>query len=197
MSGLEKIVGRISEESRQKADAILAEAKAKADGILKDNEKRVSEECGRIAKKAESQAQGIAERSKASAELRSKQILLAGRQEIMSQTIAMARARLDKMSDSEYTEVLLKLFKKHIPGQDAVLKLGERDLSRLSAGTLESMKAAASAAGVKLNVSGQPAAIRDGFVLDYGGIEENCTFDALFEQNVEELQDKVKAILFE
>jgi V/A-type H+-transporting ATPase subunit E len=35
-----------------------------------------------------------------------------------------------------------------------------------------------------------------GFILLYGDIEENCSFDALFLQAKEELQDKVRDYLF-
>ena len=50
MSGLEKIVDRISAESAGKADAILAEARAKAEQITADNDRKVREECERIKK---------------------------------------------------------------------------------------------------------------------------------------------------
>ena len=38
--------------------------------------------------------------------------------------------------------------------------------------------------------------INGGFVLTYGGIEENCSIDALFDAAHEVLQDKVQEILF-
>ena len=196
MSGLEKIVDRISKESEGKAAAILEEARAKAAAILSDNEKKTGEECGRIEKKAESQARSIAERSKASAELKSKQILLSGKQEAMNETIRMAREKLAGLSDQEYTDFFVKLFKKHVPGQDAVLKLSSKDLGRFSDDTLNSLTEAAKAAGSKLTVSKEAADIKDGFVLDFGGVEENCTFDALFDQNIDDLLDRVKSILF-
>jgi len=196
MSGLEKIVGRISQESSGKADAILKEAKARAEAILADNRKKTMEECGRIEKKAEAQARGIAERSKASAELKSKQILLSGKQEAMNDTIRLAKEKLAGLSDQEYTDFFVKLFQKHVPAQDAVLKLSKKDLGRFSGETLDALTAAAKAAGSNLTISKDAADIRDGFVLDFGGVEENCTFDALFDQNIDDLLDKVKSILF-
>ena len=38
--------------------------------------------------------------------------------------------------------------------------------------------------------------IRGGFVLLYGGIEENCTFKAMFDSKKGELSDKVHVLLF-
>ncbi len=196
MSGLEKIVDRISKESAGKAEAILNDAKSKAEMIRKDMEKKTTEECGRITRKAESQALNIVERSQASADLKSKQILLSGKQEVLNETISMAREKLAGLSDQEYADVFVKLFQKHVPSQNAVLKLSSKDLGRLSGDTVSKLVEAAKAAGSELTVSKEAADIRDGFVLDFGGIEENCTFDALFDQNIEELMDKAKSILF-
>ncbi len=42
----------------------------------------------------------------------------------------------------------------------------------------------------------EPKAIPDGFVLVYGGVEENCTLKALFDVKKDQLQDKVNEILF-
>ena len=50
--------------------------------------------------------------------------------------------------------------------------------------------------GGRLTVSGQAAAIDGGFILSYGGIEENCSFEALFDSAKETLQDKVQELLF-
>lgn len=196
MSGLEKIVDRISKESGDIAAGILAEAQAKAQAITADNEKKTREECERINKKAESQALNIAGRSKASAELKSKQILLTGKQEVMNETIAMAKEKLAGLSDQEYTDFFVKLFKKHAPSQDAVLKVNAIDQKRFNDAVYDELKAAAKAAGSELTVSEEAADIKNGFVLDFGGVEENCTFDALFDQNIEDLLDKVKSILF-
>ena len=56
--------------------------------------------------------------------------------------------------------------------------------------------AAAEAKGGSLVLKKEPKAIEDGFILVYGGIEENCTLKALFDAKKDELQDKVNEILF-
>ena len=48
-----------------------------------------------------------------------------------------------------------------------------------------------------LKVSKETAAIFGGFLLVYGDIEENCSFDALFSAVRENLQDKVNSLLFD
>ena len=61
---------------------------------------------------------------------------------------------------------------------------------------MTALKEAAEKNGVRLTVSDKPAAIKNGFILNYGGVEENCTIDALFDQSRDDLLDKVKEILF-
>ena len=135
-------------------------------------------------------------RSNASAELKTKQILLTGKQELLNDTIGMAKEKLSNLSDQEYVDFIKKLFSKHVPSEDAVLKLNAADLKRIPQDVIDGFVKSAEDKGAKLTVSSEAAEIKNGFVLDFGGIEENCTFDALIDQNIEELQDKVKSLLF-
>ena len=196
MSGLDKITARILEESAAKAKEITDEARQKAEAITADGQRRTAEECERINKKAEAVVLNTQDKGKTSAQLRHKQVLLAGRQELIHEVIDTARQELSSLNDAEYKEFIIGLFNRHLPGQAAELKLNAIDKARLGTDTLEALKAAASANGAKLTVSDDPADIKNGFVLSYGGVEENCTIDALFDQSMDDMQDKVKDILF-
>ena len=50
--------------------------------------------------------------------------------------------------------------------------------------------------GGSLTLSDDTADIDSGFILRYGGIEENCSLKALFADRQEELQDLVHKLLF-
>lgn len=196
MSGLDKITARILEESAAKAKEITDEARQKAEAITADGQRRTAEECERINKKAEAVVLNTQDKGRTSAQLRHKQILLAGRQELIHEVIDTARKELSSLNDAEYKEFIVGLFNRHLPGQAAELKLNALDKTRLGSDTLEALKAAADANGAKLTISDEPADIKNGFVLSYGGVEENCTIDALFDQSMDDMQDKVKDILF-
>ncbi len=47
-----------------------------------------------------------------------------------------------------------------------------------------------------MTLAGEPKEIDRGFILTYGGIEENCTFKALMDCKKDELQDLIRNILF-
>ena len=196
MNGLDKLVDRISGEANDQIKSILDEANARAAEIKAEYDKKQKAECDRIEKKAQSEVETIESRAKASAELKTKQILLTGKQELLNDTIVAAKEKLANLSDQEYTDFIVKLFEKHIPSQDAVLRLNAADLKRIPQDVLDGFTAKAKAAGAELKISDEAADIKNGFILDFGGIEENCTFDALIDQNIEELQDKVKSLLF-
>ena len=196
MNGLDKLVDRISGEANDQIKSILDEANARAAEIKAEYDKKQKAECDRIEKKAQSEVETIESRAKASAELKTKQILLTGKQELLNDTIALAKEKLAGLSDQEYTDFIVKLFDKHIPMEDAVLRLNAADLKRISKDVLDSFVKKAKEAGADLKISEEAAEIKNGFILDFGGIEENCTFDALIDQNIEELQDKVKSLLF-
>ena len=61
---------------------------------------------------------------------------------------------------------------------------------------LERLNAIAQEKGGALTLAPAGRVVGGGFILVYGGIEENCTFPALFEARKEELQDLVHKQLF-
>ena len=196
MSGLDNIIARIADESAAKAKGILDEAQKKADEIILDSAKKTAEECERINKKTDTLVAGTKEQGETSAELRMKQIMLRGKQDMMTEVIETAKDRLANLSDAEYADFIIKLFEKHKPSRNAVLMLSDRDLKRLGNDTFDKLKKIAEQNGAKLMISDKPADIKDGFILNYGGAEDNCTIEALMEQNMDDLLDKVKDILF-
>ena len=58
------------------------------------------------------------------------------------------------------------------------------------------IEAAAQENGGRLTLKKEPKEIPDGFILVYGGVEENCTLKALFDAKKDQLQDRVNEMLF-
>lgn len=196
MSGLDKIIGHITADASEEVKTILDKANAEAEGIKSDAERKAAAECDKIAKKAEADVAAIIERGKSSAELKTRQMMLGEKQKLINETVYMAKDRLESMDDKAYTEFITALFAKHMPSKDACLKFGAADIGRIPQDVLDGFVKKAGDAGIKLTVSGEDQGIKNGFILDYGEIEENCTIDALIDQSIDDLQDKVKAILF-
>lgn len=196
MSGLDKIIGHISAEAENEARALREKAQAEADAFQKDAEAKAAAECDRIMKKSEAEVQGILDRGNSSAELKKKQILLRKKQELINETIQKACDKLHALDGEAYFDVLRKLFAKNLLGRDGEIAFNEKDLGRLPAGFLEELQRLAKEKGGSLKLSEKAADIDGGFVLNYGGIEENCSFRALIDGSLEALQDKVQKVLF-
>ncbi len=62
---------------------------------------------------------------------------------------------------------------------------------------VEAMREVAKDHDGSLELDSEPADISDGFILKYGDIEENCTFDAIFDAKRDELRDLVNKNLFD
>ena len=74
--------------------------------------------------------------------------------------------------------------------------LSAKDFDQAPDDFTQKIEAAAKKAGGSLTVQKTQVSIGKGFVLSYGGIEENCSFKALFADKKDELQDLVSRILF-
>ena len=196
MSGLDKIIGHIRSEAEDEVKAVLEKAKAEAENLKKDAEAKAAAECDRNAKKSEAEVRSILERGESSAELRKKQLLLGKKQELINETIAKAREGLLAMDDAAYFGAIRKLFAKNVLGREGEIAFNEKDLARLPKDLIGELQKAAAEKGGSIRLAEKPADIDGGFILSYGGIEENCSFQALIDDGMEILQDKVQKVLF-
>ena len=108
-------------------------------------------------------------------------------QEAAARTLAGARDEADK---------ILKLAVKSAQDGKGELLFSSKDLARVPEGFEDRLNAALKDKDAALRISKDTRDIDAGFVLTYGGIEENCSIDAIFDSAHELLQDKVQEILF-
>ena len=119
------------------------------------------------------------------------------KQQVINDIIEKARLKLTGLPDNEYFEVILNIVKKHAHNQAGVIKFSQRDLDRLPEKFDKKLnEAIKDIENASLSISEESVPIDGGFILVYGDIEENCSFEALFNHSKDELQDKVNAFLF-
>ena len=92
--------------------------------------------------------------------------------------------------------MIAKLIEKNARPQDGEIAFSAADLARLDASAKEAVQAAAKKANGSLKVAKEAANIKSGFILRYGGIEENCSLDALFAEKADLLVDTVNRALW-
>ena len=112
------------------------------------------------------------------------------------QAIDKARESIAGLNDEEYFNVLEKLLRKNVQQGKGKICFSKKDLDRIPNGFEDRVKEIVAENQGELVIDREPANIKDGFVLVYGEIEENCTLKALFDSNIDRIKDIANKQLF-
>ncbi|MCP1110988.1 V/A-type H+-transporting ATPase subunit E [Lachnospiraceae bacterium PM6-15] len=194
--GLEKVKEQILLEAKEVAEGKIKEAQREAQEIIDEAEaeaKKLSEEAQQ---KSADETAKYKERSHAASDMERRTQILNAKQEMIASVFREALKRVDEMDAPEYSALLLRILKGHLKPEAGVLYFSEADLGRLTSEFTEAAKAEAISAGGSLEIGLEPKNIKNGFVLAYGEIEENCTITALLDDKKDDLRDELNKLLF-
>ena len=191
MTGLEKMKSQILDEAKALADSKIAEANRRAEEILEEAKADAEKSVASISQRSDKDIANYRERIISSIDLQKRTKLLAAKQEVIAQVLDQSYDRLKTMETGEYFAMLLKLAEKYVLPQEGIMYFSQADL-----GKMPDVKKLAETKGGMLDISGEGRNIENGFVLAYGGIEENCTLKAIFDAKRDEFADKIHHILF-
>lgn len=193
MTGLDKILEQIRQTSLEACSEIESETERQTGAILAQAQQQAQKEAESIDKKAKAQCADIISRGDSAAELVQRQTILSAKQQVIETMLKQAVVSIKNLPEAEYFELILKMIQKYATGQAGQIAFGAKDNARLPAGFRDEIGKITEG---KLTVSGTPCNIDGGFILIYGGIEENCSFDAIFKSEYESLSDTVSGLLF-
>lgn len=196
MSGLDKIIGHIEASAAENAAKLIDSAKAEADRILSLGKEEAESKEAAIKKQAELDVAATSRRIESAADQSLKRYLLQAKQKEIDSVITEAKDTLLGLGNADYFKVILHMIPKYADEKDGVIRFSENDLARIPKDFEKKINAALEGKG-SLVLSKESVDIDGGFVLEYGDIEENCSFSALIEASKEDLQDKIGQILFE
>lgn len=195
MTGLEKILSEISDEAQAARTAALEEAGRQAEEIVQQAQRQADAECAKIRAQGQKACEDMAAQAQAGAELQRRRTLLAARQRLIRKALYAAGDAIINMPEKEYFESIVRIAALHAhPGQGTVY-ISARDHGRLPADFEEQLNRALPQ-GSSLTISPQPRTMYGGMVLDYGGVEENCSLRALFGARSENLLDLADEVMF-
>ena len=194
MTGLESILSQIAGDGQKEAEEVLSVSKAKAAETVQKAQAEAKEQAAAVLKDAERRAQDIRDRAQSAAELEKRNQMLVFKQELIRQAVGAAQESLENAPDGEYFETLLKLYCRFAQEGRGEMRLNKRDLARLPDDFLARMRKAVP--GAEVTISPKPQNIENGFLLVYGGVDINCTFQAIFEDAYDELRDAAGRLLF-
>lgn len=196
MSGLDNIKRQILEEANHSAKETVMRAKAQAEEIIRAAGEQAQAESEKTMQRARAEAENYADRIASSSEMQRKQAMLQAKQEVIRGVIEKAYVRVLSLDDESYFQMIRRMLEEFVLPQDGMICFSASDLKRLPQGFEREIQMIALAHGGSLEVSAESREIDGGFILDYGGIEENCTIRALFEAKRDELSDQVHRFVF-
>jgi len=186
MTGTDKIIEKIHQDAQVKSEDILARAGAKAEELLAQAAAQAQEAFKTAIAAAEEKAASDMAAARSRTAMTEKRILLQMKNEIIGQMVASALTRLLALPEAEYFGILARLAAEYAQPGQGEMRLSQRDLDRLPPDFQP--------AGV--SISPQPAEIEGGFILAYGDIEQNCSFEALVSARLDDIKDALHAFIF-
>lgn len=196
MSGLDKMTQQILQEAQEQADQLLIDAKEDAQKAVE----QARQECEVWEQKAhvslEKELDEFRARAASSRDLERRRAVLEAKQEIIADMIEKTCERMRQAGVEEYFETLRRMFEKFCHGEDGQMYLSAEDLARVPQEFRDLVENIAAEKGGSIELQDVPGRIPDGFLLVYGGIEENCTFEAVIESDRSRLQDQVNKMLW-
>lgn len=195
MDGIEKIIGRISDDAQKEIDGILAEAKQQAAEITAAYARQAKEEREAILARGEKSAAEREERLAAVAQLENRKDVLSAKQEVIEEAFELALKKLQALPEDKYVALLAGL-------AAAAAKTGRETLIFPAADREKVGEAVVAAANKKLadgklTLSADTRPITGGFILSDGAVEVNCTFDTLIRLQRGTLAGQVAKVLFD
>lgn len=191
MKGLETILARIESDAQAKIDALKRDNEAEVNAIREKYSAERSQLHTQLHTLGQQTAKERYERLCSAAEMESKKLTLAARQEVLSEAYELALEKLCAISGEEYVAMLTDLAMKASRDGGALLF---SDKDRAAVG--EEVVSRCNAAGRHLVLSADTAPIRAGFILDEGETEVNCSFEALVHAVRQRTEREVAALLF-
>lgn len=190
MTGLENIIKNIEEDAKNNAKEIIDAANCEAKKIIDEANFKSDKILKEFQELAEKKVKETIARATSASELEMKKAILLKKQAIINELICDAKKELENQNTEDYFDFLEKLVAAYAQDKEGFIVLSEKDRE----GMTKSFKAALKEH--KLDVS-ENCIKGCGFILIYGSVEVNCTFDAIFDAYNEEFLDLLNTFLFE
>lgn len=199
MKGTEKIIAHIRADGDAEAKKIIDAASKQAEEKRAESFKAALSEYEKLMQAGNAECEDILSGSRRIAEMEAKKSVLSVKQEMISAAFDAAREEIVNMPRDKYTQFLARMAAEAAAGGMEEIVLNARDKAEIGKSVCKAANELLSAKGTpgKLTVSEDTADISGGVIVRFGGIETNCSIDALIRQRRSGLSTEVAAALFE
>lgn len=196
MAGLDKIISQIAADAKSYESQVMDEAKETAQELLKKGQDQAKALCLEVEERSAVELKNYHERVVSSADFQKRTQLLKAKQEIIAQVIEKAYQTLVNEDADVYFGFVKKMLKRFVLAKSGEIYFSQNDLRRMPQDFEEVIHQVAEENGGTLAFKWEPREMENGFVLVYGGVEENCSLRAVFDARREWLLDKTNELLF-
>lgn len=199
MKGTEKIIAHIRADGDAEAKKIIDAASKQAEEKRAESFKAALSEYEKLMQAGNAECEDILSGSRRIAEMEAKKSVLSVKQEMISAAFDAAREEIVNMPRDKYTQFLARMAAEATASGMEEIVLNARDKAEVGKSVCKAANELLSAKGTpgKLTVSEDTADISGGVIVRFGGIETNCSIDALIRQRRSGLSTEVAAALFE
>ncbi len=199
MKGTEKIIAHIRADGDAEAKKIIDAASKQAEEKRAESFKAALSEYKKLMQAGNAECEDILSGSRRIAEMEAKKSVLSVKQEMISAAFDAAREEIVNMPRDKYTQFLARMAAEAAASGMEEIVLNARDKAEVGKSVCKAANELLSAKGTpgKLTVSEDTADISGGVIVRFGGIETNCSIDALIRQRRSGLSTEVAAALFE
>lgn len=195
MNSLELILRKIDDDGNAAARDIIEKANEKAEEIRKDKMASAEKEAAEKTELAKKHSQQLIENAKGSCEALIRKEELRTKSEIIDEWIKKAVSSAKNADRQEYFKLIEKLAVKYSQSGRGILHMSKRDIDDMPSDFMTQLNESLASKGASLELCGDPAKTDGGFIISYGMIEENCCFDALLEDKLDEIKDSLFSVL--
>lgn len=199
MKGTEKIIAHIRADGDAEAKKIIDAASKQAEEKRAESFKAALSEYEKLMQAGNAECEDILSGSRRIAEMEAKKSVLSVKQEMISAVFDAAREEIVNMPRDKYTQFLARMAAEAAASGMEEIVLNARDKAEVGKSVCKAANELLSAKGTpgKLTVSEDTADISGGVIVRFGGIETNCSIDALIRQRRSGLSTEVAAAMFE
>ena len=183
MKGTEKIIEHIRSDAQAEADKVLAQAEEQCAAIRAEYEARAKDSYAKKLRAGVKACEDRVDSMDRIARMEARKGVLTLKQELVSESFALAQKKLVELPEAEYVALLARLAAEaSVTGGEEIL-LNARDRAAVGGKVVEAANALLAADGktAALTLAEGEGDFAGGLILRRGSIEVNCTVELLVE----------------
>jgi V/A-type H+-transporting ATPase subunit E len=186
---IESITKRIQDEAQAFADEKAKEAEKQKKAILAEAEEAVARIKADSEVKAKEDSELLVSRRESVADLETRKMQLAAKQELIEESFNEALNKLLSLDEADYIKFMTNQLKGFDEGEGEIL-LNAADKKKYKEALEKELK------GTSLKISDEDADIKGGFILRKGNISYNSSIEKLLESQKEAMTSEIAKKLF-